>query len=167
MPYAKLKADLLAARELRDAALRHALNTNRQTVIQLSLNLPGADKKPDGSSELFRWGEGQLLSGIPLLEKLAENTDGLGPWAIYTVNSASDVVKQQTLSIEESDPAGRLLDIDVYDPRGVIYDRAKLGLQQRRCFVCTEPARDCIRLQRHSAEQLKARIDELLNPFRT
>lgn len=166
MPYAKLKAELLAARELRDAALRHALSTNCQTVLQLSLNLPGPEKSPPGTNELFRWGESQLRDRIPSLQKLAENDDGLGPWAIYTLEGLSSDIKKQALLVEEDEPAGRLLDIDVYDPKGIIYDRARLGLQQRPCLICEEAARDCIRLQRHSTEQLKAKTDELLTPFR-
>ena len=167
MPFAKLKAELLAARDLRDAALRNALRGNRCTLLQLSLNLPGPDKQPSGSGALFRWAEERLRAEIPSLRKLTESCDGLGPWALYAVQSPANDVKHQTVLIEDSRPGGRLLDIDVYNQLGQACERVRLGLQQRRCLICNESARDCIRLQSHSAAQLKATIDELLAPYRT
>lgn len=167
MPYAKLKTELLAARDLRDAALRKSLAHNRWTVLQLSLNLPGPNKRPAGAGALFRWGETLLYARLPSLQKLAEESDALGPWALFTDNSSAVTSKQQALLIEETQPAGRLLDIDVYAPQGKVCDRQLLERQQRRCLLCGEAARDCMRLQRHRPEQLEARIDELLAPFRT
>ena len=42
----------------------------------------------------------------------------------------------------------------------------RLGLEQRRCLICADTARNCILLQHHSTAELKAKIDELLAPFR-
>lgn len=166
MPYAKLKAELLAARERREAALHEALGDRHRTLLQLSLNLPGADKRPAGAGALFCWAQDRLRAELPALQKLTEHSDSLGPWALYAVRVPATATKRRTLLIEAAAPAGRLLDIDVYDRRGKACDRKQLGLPQRRCLLCAAAARDCIRLQRHGAEQLKARIDDLLTPFR-
>jgi triphosphoribosyl-dephospho-CoA synthase len=37
-----------------------------------------------------------------------------------------------------------------------------LGLPQRACLLCSEPARECIRAQRHGLAELQARVDALL-----
>jgi holo-ACP synthase CitX len=166
MPYAKLKAELLAARDRREAALREALGDRHRTLLQLSLNLPGADKRPAGAGALFCWAQDRLHAELPALLKLAENRDSLGPWALYAGQSPATATKRLALTIEAALPAGRLLDIDVYDRQGKACDRKQLGLPPRRCLLCGEAARDCIRLQRHGAGQLKARIDDLLTPFR-
>jgi triphosphoribosyl-dephospho-CoA synthase len=67
------------------------------------------------------------------------------------------------VALEARDPAGRLLDLDVYRPDGTQVDRAQLGLPQRACLLCAEPARECIRAQRHSLAELQARVDTLLH----
>jgi len=167
MPYAKLKADILTARELRDAALRKVLDSTHQAVLQLSLVIPGTNKQPVGSTALFEWGKAQLLAQLSGLQEVTSSSDILGPWALFCHNSPALEIKPLTLQIEESQPAGRLLDIDVYNNRGKALDRKQMRLQQRRCLLCQQSARDCILTRNHNAEQLRERIDELLAPFRT
>ena len=57
-------------------------------------------------------------------------------------------------------PKARLLDIDVMDKDGTV-SRKELGLDARKCLICDDDAKVCARSQKHSMEELVARVDEL------
>lgn len=165
MSYAALRNSLLAARDARQAALLQALGQGRAAVLFLSLGIPGADKTPPGSGALFHWARGELEAGWPDLIELHAVCDSLGPFAILGTAGEPEALKRCCVCLEGSRPFARLIDADVYDGRGVPVDRALLGLPQRPCLVCDRPARECIRLGRHSGNDMLARMHELLRPF--
>ncbi len=167
MQYAKLKNDILAARERRDEELKKLLATLAGgSIIQLALNVPGCDKRPAGSDALFGWGQEQLNNAVaPSLELF--DVDALGPWVLYASPGNPIDVKMQCCRIEDYRDFARLLDFDVYAADGTVYDRQRLGLPQRSCLVCAAPARECIRTRRHTPNQVKERFEELLEPFTT
>lgn len=167
MPYAELKLNILQARERRDEKLHQLLaSLTAGSVIQLSLNIPGPDKRPSGYQGLFDWGRQQLESVLPLKLMLL-NDDTLGPWALFIADCEPAEVKRICCELEHSAPSARLLDCDVYGIDGTAYDRAYMNLPQRPCLVCDQTARDCMRRQRHSWDQMKERLEELLKSYTT
>ncbi|MFO7812876.1 MAG: citrate lyase holo-[acyl-carrier protein] synthase [Pelovirga sp.] len=163
MPYAKLRSDILAARDERQRALEQLAGGDCRTLILLSLNLPGRDKPITSFSPLFSWGEQQLKYHIEDLEPVTRQTDILGPWALYAGSLTAAAAKQIGCMIEESCAAARLLDIDVYNNNAAPYHRQQLGLPPRPCFVCAAPATECIRLGRHSSQELQRYLECLLD----
>jgi len=164
MPYAKLRNDILAARDRRQKDLEQLTSTgSRATLVLLSLNLPGPQKAAASFWRLFDWGAQQLRCHIEDLEPVTRQTDVLGPWALYTSDLSAAAAKQVGCTIEESCAAARLLDIDVYDNNAVAYHRQQLGHPPRPCFVCPAAASECIRLGRHSFQELQRYLERLLN----
>ena len=53
-----------------------------------------------------------------------------------------------------------ILDIDVMDKDGAV-SRCELGLDARKCLICDEDAKVCARSQKHSMEELLAKVKEL------
>lgn len=165
MQYEELKNRILLDRERRDEKLYKLLaSLTDGSVIQLSLNIPGPDKCPPGCRGLFVWGQEQLAGSLSVSPALVAE-DSLGPWALYTTATMTAEAKRICCGIEQSAAAARLLDFDVYAIDGIVHDRASLGLAQRQCLICPEAARDCIRTKRHSWNQVKDRLEELLKPF--
>ncbi len=165
MQYAELKANILLARERRDEKLHQLLTSlTAGSVIQLSLNVPGPDKRPPGCQGLFNWGQEQLKASLQL-QCVMSKEDALGPWALFTTESAPKDVKLVCCDIEAIQPAARLLDCDVYAIDGTPCDRAFLQLPQRKCMVCEQNARDCMRAKHHSWPEIKDRLEELLKPY--
>lgn len=165
MSYAKLKSELLAARDRRHAALLQALGHDGRATLFLSLALPGADKTPAGALHLFAWARQEAAAACGGLAGLREGFDRLGPFAILGSAMEPAPLKQICVGLEAIAPFARLIDADVYDPQGVAADRAALGLPPRSCLVCEAPARECIRLGRHDGAELSRRVHELLAPF--
>ena len=166
MSSVRFASKLLAAREARQELLSRALSAGRPAVLFVSLNLPGPDKSPPGATGLFRRGCAQIAETFPGSLLLTAECDALGHFALRVLDADPLAVKRLCIAIEESQPATRLLDLDVYSSETVQIGRASLGLPARRCLVCDQPAVDCMRTRRHASGEVIATVHELLAPFR-
>jgi holo-ACP synthase CitX len=165
MSYARLKTELLVARDAREALLASARAGAATTLISVSTAIPGPVKTPPGSEQLFEWGLQQLQQRLRLSRVLAGRVDLLGPFSVISVDMPPQQVKQICVAIEQQQPAARLLDLDVYAADGRRLGSSDAGAPARRCLLCAQPATDCIRLQRHPLEELLAHVKSLLTPF--
>jgi holo-ACP synthase CitX len=159
----ELRAALLAARDERQRSLRRALGG---TAVMLGANLPGADKHRPGVARMLRAALEALDRDIGL-ELLESRDDRLGLFHLAATGAAPAAAKAAALRLEAASPSGRLLDLDVYGPDGLPWDRAMLGLPARTCLVCAAPARECILLRRHAGPELGERVEALLRPWVT
>ena len=66
------------------------------------------------------------------------------------------------IELEEKSLGGRLLDIDIYDRDFRQISRSSLGLSERKCIICEDIARTCIKEERHSLDELKEKVREIL-----
>lgn len=175
-----IRARLLRARELREERITELARGIDGCLVVLGVAIPGPDKNLPGVDELLELGalgyesamarEGISCRRVPCDER----EDPLGPWRIYAVAATAETVKPLCVRVEERHPWGRLFDLDLYRGAGASLvpepprqsGRAEIGLPPRPCLVCGEPARECIRLQRHSAETTCRRAMELLESAR-
>ncbi|WP_136515073.1 citrate lyase holo-[acyl-carrier protein] synthase [Geomonas edaphica] len=159
-----LRNSLLAARDRRQELLDTLFPTPFSATVMLSLNLPGAEKTGARADRLFAWGERALLAAMNG-SAAARGHDALGPFALYRTRLLATQVKRLGIALEGAHPAGRLLDLDVYDHAGNQMGRADLDVAPRSCLICREPALACIRAGRHSSDELaraaRALIDAL------
>ena len=165
MSFARLRSELLAARDAREAALAALLDRATTTLVTVSSAVPGPDKTLPGSAALFAWGLRELHERLGACQILAAGEDALGPYCIAAAAADPDQVKAVALTIEAAMPAARLLDFDVYAANGLRIGRADIGQPARRCLLCAEPVTDCIRLNRHPMERLLDHVGHLLAPF--
>jgi triphosphoribosyl-dephospho-CoA synthase len=162
-----LGARILSARDERQRALQRILDQAAGTgasVLFLSTNVPGPEKRRPGLARLVQGALADLGELLPF-DVVRSGSDLLGPFRIAWTSAPSEEAKLVAVALEARGSSGRLLDIDVYRPDGTQVDRAQLGLPQRPCLVCPEPARECIRLQRHPLADLQARVEALLQPL--
>lgn len=169
------ESDLLAARDARAALIEEwsarpagdDAPRPPRVLVFASLAIPGPDKSPPGAGVALASGVEALRAACAAWPsgELDRGLDALGPWAAYHVDAGPEAVKARTVALEAALPWGRLLDLDVYRAGGAPLDRAALGLPQRACLVCDEPARECIRAGRHAAGELAARVAALLAPL--
>ena len=72
--------------------------------------------------------------------------------------------KTMACDIEDRHPLGRLFDIDVLSANGIPMQREQIGRPQRRCLLCNNEARYCMRNRTHTTEQLLEKINEMVAP---
>jgi holo-ACP synthase CitX len=162
----KLKSDIIRTRDRRQEILWQHLTAGYPAVLFLSMNIPGALKNPPGAGTLFTWALERLAEAYPDRAVLETTCDLLGPFAVLGLNHTINGVKRYCMTLEASQPAARLVDLDVFDSQGRQIDRSVLSLPPRPCLLCERTAAECIRLGRHSYSDLTDKTDELLSPFR-
>ena len=160
--HASLRASLLAAREERQARLDELFPAPYPATVMLSLNLPGDAKGGERAGRLFAWGE-QALAAALEVHPLFRGWDALGPFGLYRCGFDAVLVKRSCIRVESSHPAGRLLDLDIFDHAGRPVDRSGLGIAPRSCLLCPEPALACIRAERHASAELQARAHQVID----
>jgi holo-ACP synthase len=162
MSYTALRNNLLAARDRRQGLLGSLFPSRYPALLMLSLNLPGEHKAGERAERLFAWGE-RALTGAAALVVTGRGSDALGPFALYCSPLKPREVKLLAIAVESGHPAGRLLDLDVFDALGRPVDRASLGFPPRTCLLCAEAAVACIRAGRHTDRELQAQVQRLLD----
>lgn len=157
--------ELLAARDDRQRTQRELLRQHPgQTLLCLTVVMPGAVKRNRQS----------LLIAQAALCALTTRFGSAGlqlrdlptGFEAYLLTPTSPLeAKRAVCRIEEEHPLGRLFDIDVLGADGIPISRESLGLPPRRCLLCEQPARWCMRARSHSQEQILARIDQLIDAY--
>ena len=87
--------------------------------------------------------------------------------AYFVVEGEAKTVKKRLVSIEEQHPLGRLFDIDVIDFGGVPISRKDIGIEPRKCLICGNESRYCMRNFTHTQEELQNKIAEMINEYKS
>lgn len=129
------------------------------TVVCFTVQLPGPQKRSALSAAIAKAGL-EALDGVlgPVFETRDLET---GFEAYYLVRKAPLEVKRLCCKLEGEHPLGRLMDIDVIGPQGPV-SRTELGLEERRCLLCVQPARVCMRARSHTTEELLRKIEQMV-----
>lgn len=156
--------EILQAREQRAQRQQALLAKYQKPLICFTMNIPGPEKQNRDIAIGFavgNWLLGDVLRDYPVLhrELCRENT---GNTAYYVVDLTARQLKQLTVEIEDTDPIGRLFDMDVIDTDGSKLSREDLGLERRKCLLCDNDATICARSRAHGLEQLQDRTGFLL-----
>jgi len=159
-------AELLAAREARQARQNEWLAQHKTPLISFTPIAPGAVKNNALTRAAFARGAAAIAAELcahnwPLIEK-QEWLLPTGAEAFFAVNAPAAALKQAMTALEDDTPIGRLWDIDVLDTSGKILSRADFGLSPRRCLICERPAAECGRKQSHSIAELQAKMGAIL-----
>ena len=130
-------------------------------LICLTVQLPGAVKRSPTSLLIGGAGLAALLDKFGSVLRHAQVRDlETGYEAYLLVPLPPVLVKKACCAIEDTHPLGRLMDIDV-----VGVDREALGLAPRRCLLCGQPARVCMRARNHTPEELLSRIEQMVAAY--
>lgn len=157
--------DMLQCREKRAARQQAMLEHWHNTLISFTLNIPGPVKT---NEQLYRlYSDGVLEIGralqkadIKVLDR-QETLAATGDELLLCADADAAVCKQLMQRIEEEHPLGRLFDIDVLDSSGRKLSRP----QYRPCLICGGQSQLCARTRRHSAEEMQAKIDAMLEEW--
>lgn len=158
---------LLASREQRSARQQELLNDNPDaTLVCLTVIMPGSVKRNFFSL---------ITAGAALQSMIERYNDtilhlstrdlvtGYEAYLVTTLDHAK--AKEIASNIEDTHPLGRLFDIDVILPDGVPMSRHQVGCSPRRCLLCDNDARFCMRNRTHSSEELHNKIKDMVNAY--
>ena len=157
---------LLASRDARAAFQRDLLEAHPGlTLVCLTVQLPGSVKRNAASLLIGGAGLAALLDRFQGAVSYAQVKDLETGYEAYLLVSQSPAdAKHITCALEEEHPLGRLMDIDVIGPEGPV-SREDLGLETRKCLLCSREARFCMRAKSHSTDELLARINQMVKNY--
>lgn len=156
--------EILDARENRAQTQKALLTHYQKPLICFTMNIPGPVKLDRDISIGF-------FVGTQLLEKvLPENSllfrqvqyKKTGCEGYYVADMPAMAMKQLAICVEDTDPIGRLFDIDVLDTDGRKLTREELGFGRRKCLVCDQDAVICAGRRAHGLDRLLKQTRHLL-----
>lgn len=163
--------EILDSKERRVERQRSMLSGEGRTLISFTLNIAGPVKCSSQIQECFTEGINQINSqlerrNIKVIrkEKWIEKS---GYEAMFIVNFDAKKIKHIMVSIEEGSILGRLFDIDVISKGGHIISRSELEIGSRRCLICDQPAKECIRSQKHELYVIEERTRAIISEYFT
>ena len=161
---------VLQTKEERAAVQAELRSRYQAAVVSVSVNMPGVVKLDADTLALIEYATARLQQLFAATDARVHETRWLpavaGPAAVMATDADAALLKQLAVQVEEEQPFGRLLDIDVFDAAGQQLSRDSSGMAGRRCFVCDEPAILCMRGRRHDAQAVADAVAGLLQDFR-
>ncbi len=164
--------DLLGSRDARVARQRELLAEHPgMSLLCLTVQLPGPVKRNGISLKIAGEGVDAIRESFsPVFEDQRDLETGFE--AFFLVNMPPFDAKRLACSIEDGHPLGRLMDIDVIVPSEGVFcsseveiqplGREALGLPPRKCLLCDNDVRICMRARTHTTEELLAKISEMV-----
>ena len=132
---------------------------NKFDVVSLKANIVGINKNIYQGNFLVNYFDKiicNLLSGFSFKNKY-QSYDGTYILYMYPKGLFKDL-KDKAIKIEELNPLGRLIDIDVYCDTLNSISRGYM----RKCLICDDYAFVCNRVKRHSDEELLNKMELMI-----
>ena len=136
-----------------------------KSLLCLTVQLPGPVKRNRTSLAIAQAGVEAVREAFkPEYEELRDLETGYE--AYFLVSLPAPETKRLACHIEDTHPLGRLMDIDVFTPTHIgAISRADIGLEPRKCLLCGNEVRYCMRAKSHTTSELLARIEEMVNCY--
>lgn len=159
-------SELLESRDKRHALQLELLEQHpTKTLVCMTVIMPGAEKRNDTSLIIAR--AASIAARAVFGNEHMERDLPTGYEAYWLAPLPPAEAKRRACSIEETHPLGRLFDLDIILPDGTPMSRQSIGAKPRRCLLCNNEARFCMRNHSHTQEELLARIKELTDSYKS
>jgi len=157
---------LLASREARVAFQKSLLERYPyDTLICLTVIMPGNVKRNSQSLIVAQAALSALLDRFGTDIKWMGTRDLETGFEAYLVTPITPgPAKKALCAIEDTHPLGRLFDMDVITKDGPM-SRSSIGLEPRKCLLCGNEARVCMRSHAHTQEELLSKINQMLEDY--
>lgn len=158
---------MLAARDRRcERQRQHFLTAPAVTLVVATVVAPGEQKLyrttdivADAMEEALR------LQFAPHIITLERHVYVSGHELWLTLSCTPIEAKQTAVRIEDTHRLGRLFDIDVILPALRPMSRKDIGRPPRKCLLCDNEARLCMRLRLHTPAEIKEHIETLVREY--
>ncbi|MDD4601582.1 2-(5''-triphosphoribosyl)-3'-dephosphocoenzyme-A synthase [bioreactor metagenome] len=156
--------DVLAAKEDRHKRQKEMLKKYNSPIISITINMPGPVKDLPVTRQLLDYAVNELKKVLTIYQ-IGQLYLPTGPEALLAVAGQAQDIKEAAVAVEEAEPFGRLLDVDVFAADGSLISRRQQG-QSRGCLVCGQEAVTCMRENKHTAAEVGSAVCLLLTTFK-
>lgn len=158
---------LLASRDARASFQKELMGQYLgKTLVCMTVIMPGKVKRNEQSLIVAKAGVQALERCFGQSALMMETRDLETGFEAYLITIMPvGEAKQAACHIEDTHPLGRLFDIDVIGEDGVPVSRQSVGSEARKCLICGNEARYCMRNRTHTQEELMAKIDSMISDY--
>ena len=136
------------------------------TLIVVTVNIPGSVKRTAESVDIGNEATRIILEHLGDKARVLEVNDLVTGYEAFILTGAErSSIKELCVDIEQTHPLGRLFDIDVIGRDGTPLSRTDKGLAGRKCLICGNDARVCMRLGTHSVAELTEVINRMHHEY--
>lgn len=161
-------AQMLAARDNRYRKQQALLKANPEAVVVVgTVVTPGNRKRTHESLATGQAMKEAMCDAFGDHVASVETLDLPTGYEVYLLlrGLTPAQVKHRACAAEEKHLLGRLFDIDVLDGEGRPISRQSIGLKPRTCLLCGDDARVCMRIGRHSYDDLAEHIRSMVENY--
>ncbi len=164
----KILQKILTDREER-FALRQAMTKRGLASVSLNFNIPSYPKTSAILRKAFEWVQKELQRYF-IAQRVHSVADAkavlhsdCGDFYLQGVSYSWDDKTVKTLleKFEQQHPLGRLLDVDLMNAKGELISSGKA----KKCFLCDEPAKECMKAKRHEYTEVLQYINEKVQDY--
>ncbi|KRL67831.1 citrate lyase holo-[acyl-carrier protein] synthase [Companilactobacillus versmoldensis] len=136
-------------------------------LLNITMRIPGPIKNNRYISRAFNIVVNEFLKKYKVLKEVLWDLSS-GPQAFLIIEMDAAYLKQQAVNYEEEEPLGPISEISVF---GVVNDnvsevtRKELDLEPRTCLLCDRQADECQTQQNHTLDELRQRVDQIINQY--
>ena len=158
---------LLESRDNRCAMQKDLIQENpEQTLVCFTVVMPGQVKRNHLSAVIAEAGMKALHERFEQqVSKCIERDLDTGFEAYLLMSVPPMEAKRVLCDIEDNHPLGRLFDMDVIDSTGVPISRADAHQSARKCLICENEARVCMRNNTHTLSELQEYIRHIVEQY--
>ena len=158
---------LLASRENRHEKQMALLSDHPAlTLVCLTVIMPGEVKRNYHSLIVANAAMTAVLECFKDTLVYVQASDLVTGYEAYFLTSLNrQQAKLLTCKVEDEHPLGRLFDIDVINSDGAPISRQEVGQPPRRCLLCENEARYCMRNHSHTLEELQDCIRQMIDRY--
>lgn len=160
---------ILKSKENRRIFQKKLIKRFNNTIISFTLNTPGEEKDNKDYRKIHRQAFDYIIDSlrkrdIDILykERFELST---GPEGYIVVDEDGKRIKSLMIEIEEKHFLGRLFDIDIFNKNMKQISRKDLNLKERKCLLCNNEARVCMRNRTHNLKELIEETNKLIREY--
>ena len=156
--------ELLESREKRWERQKSLIASHPNlTLLCLTIIIPGPVKRNAETLIAAKAAKSAITEALGDTLQLCEEYDLQTGFEAYFLTTMSQLeAKKTACKIEDVHKLGRLFDIDVLTDEVQPISREQIGLSPRRCMLCGQEARFCMRNHTHTTEELLDYITKLI-----
>ena len=159
--------DMLASRDRRSEWQRLHFKDNPATTLMVATVVaPGEYKLTPDTEVVAKAMEEVLIREFRpyiIASKHYSFVSGHEVW--LKLSCTESEAKRMAVKIEDTYILGRLFDIDVIRPDMQPLSRREIGKNPRKCLLCDNEARLCMRLRKHDKEEISTFITDLIERY--
>lgn len=157
---------ILEDREKRYNYVLKLLGRYALPVVCGKLNYPGVNKNTIEANKAFQILRKKIKDSFRMKTIFSVELEGFDGRSILAVIDMLPIdIKGVTVGIEDGSEIGRIFDIDVYKGDGGSIGRDMLDMPPRKCIICGDDARICVRSRKHSFLDTIGKINEIINNY--